>query len=150
MKILILLLSLVLFSCGESPLFNHRTESGNVISRPELSESDSFSFSKAEFSFLISWQEGPSIGASRFILRSWNKRIGTLNGPYQDLPKTLFVYLWMPSMGHGSAPVKLKKIADGEYEISEVHFIMGGRWDVKFQLKDGSQVFDETSVPVSL
>jgi hypothetical protein len=56
----------------------------------------------------------------------------------------------MTSMGHGSAPVKLKKIADGEYEVSNVQFIMGGKWEIKFQLKKDNQVFDETIVPLTL
>ncbi len=149
-KLLSLLLLVLLTSCGESPLFNHVMEGKNFISNPQLSESEVLKFSKTNFSFIISWQEGPRLGASKFLMKTWNKDQGSMNGPYQNLPKTLNVFLWMPAMGHGSAPVKLTNTGDGEYEISEVQFIMGGKWEIKFQLKDGSQVFDETVVSVSL
>ena len=90
------------------------------------------------------------MGVSRFIMKTWKKDSGTLSGPYQDLDKNLHIFLWMPSMGHGSVPVKIKKIDQGEYEVSDVHFIMGGKWEIKFQLKNSNQVFDEVVVPLSL
>lgn len=108
------------------------------------SESQPLSFKKTDYSFIISWVDGPKKGASRFVMKTWKKDLGTMNGPYQDLQKNLHIFLWMPTMGHGSAPVKITKIADGEYDVSNVQFIMGGKWDIRFQLKDGSQVFDET------
>jgi hypothetical protein len=148
MKYLALLLLLI--SCGESPLFNHKMEPNSFIRNPVLSESEIIKFKKTDFSFVLSWVEGPQMGGSKFIMKTWKKDLGTMNGPYQDLPKNLFVFLWMPAMGHGSAPVKLKKIGNGEYEVSEVQFIMGGKWDIKFQLKDGSQVFDEAVVNTSI
>ncbi len=150
MKFIALACFFVLSSCGESPLFHHVMEGKNFITNPILSESEVQKFSKTNFSFIISWQDGPRLGASKFLMKTWSKDQGSMNGPYQNLPKTLNVFLWMPAMGHGSAPVKLTKTGDGEYEISEVQFIMGGKWEVKFQLKDGSQVFDETIVPVTL
>ena len=114
------------------------------------SESDALSFRKSNYGFILSWVEGPKRGASKFIMKSWSKETGTMNGPYQDLPKNLFVFLWMPTMGHGSSPVKIKKLDNGEYEISDVQFIMPGKWEIKFQLKDGAQVFDETVVTLSI
>lgn len=144
------LLLFLTVSCGESPLWNHRIEGKNFLTNPQLAESEAVSFKKAKFSFALSWQEGPQMGASRFLIRAWNQSSGSINGPYQDFPKTLNVFLWMPAMGHGSAPVKLKRLDDGEYEVSEVQFIMGGKWEIKFQLKDGSQVFDEAVVTVTL
>lgn len=150
LKLIFSVLLILVTSCGDSPLLNHKLEGKSFISNPIFAESEALRFSKTDFSFIISWQTGPQLGASQFILRSWDKNLGTMNGPYQDLPKQLFVFLWMPAMGHGSAPVKLRKIGAGEYEISEVQFIMGGKWEVKFQLKDGNQVFDETVITVSL
>jgi nitrogen fixation protein FixH len=149
-KIFIISQLLFLFSCGESPLFNHKLEGKDFIASSAYSEAEAFRFSKTKFSFTLTWEAGPQLGTSKFIMRTWDEDLGTMNGPYQDLPKQLHVFLWMPAMNHGSAPVKLRKISDGEYEVSEVQFIMGGKWEVKFQLKDGSQVFDEVIVPVSL
>ena len=150
MKLILMLLLVLLVSCGESPLLNHNMEGSNFLRNPVFAESDSLKFKKTDFSFIISWQEGPALGESRFIMKTWKKDLGTLNGPYQDLEHQLHIFLWMTSMGHGSAPVKLKKIADGEYEVSNVQFIMGGKWEIKFQLKKDNQVFDETIVPLTL
>lgn len=131
-------------------LFVLLTVCGVSNANPMLSESEVLAFKKTNSSFVISWVDGPKRGMSKFIMKTWKNDLGTMNGPYQDLPKSLNVFIWMPSMGHGSSPVRLKKINDGEYEVSDVNFIMGGKWEVKFQLKDGSHVFDETVVSLSI
>lgn len=56
---------------------------------------------------------------------------------------TPFIQLWMTSMGHGSSPVTLKLIEDGVYRANDVFFIMGGPWDIRFQLKDGTKVVEQ-------
>lgn len=114
------------------------------------SESQSLKFKKTDYSFIISWVTGPARSGSKFIMKTWKEDVGTMNGPYQDLSKNLHVFLWMPSMGHGSAPVKLKRLDNGEYEVSEIQFIMGGKWEIRFQLKDGAQVYDETAIGLSI
>ena len=53
------------------------------------------------------------------------------------------VILWMTSMGHGSKPVTLNFIEEGKFRSTNVFFVMGGPWDIKFQLKDGSTVVEE-------
>lgn len=141
---------LFLASCGESPLFNHSREALKGLTNSALAESEAHQFKNAGHSFAIAWQEGPALGASRFLMKTWNNNSGTINGPYSNPPKKLHVFLWMPSMGHGSAPVKLKELGDGEFEVSEVQFIMGGKWEIKFQLKEGNQVTDETVISLSL
>ncbi|MGE3610570.1 MAG: hypothetical protein AB7I27_13350 [Bacteriovoracaceae bacterium] len=53
------------------------------------------------------------------------------------------IVLWMPSMGHGSSPVTLERIDVGHFKASEIFFIMPGPWDIRYQLKDGSNVVEE-------
>lgn len=53
------------------------------------------------------------------------------------------VLLWMPSMGHGSSPVTLEKIKDGEYKATQVFFIMPGSWEIHIQIKNDKTVVDE-------
>lgn len=53
------------------------------------------------------------------------------------------VILWMTSMGHGSKPVTLKYVDVGQFRATDVFFVMGGPWDMKFQLRDGSKVVEE-------
>lgn len=151
MKILgFLFLSLFMVSCGDSPLFNHSMEKAGLNKEAFETRGEGFPFKKSKYSFSLNWITGPLKGENKFILKSWNDDLGTMNGPYQDLPENLHVYLWMPDMGHGSAPVKIKKIAAGEYEVSNAYFIMGGTWEIYFQLLKNEAVVDEVIIPISL
>jgi hypothetical protein len=44
------------------------------------------------------------------------------------------VVLWMPSMGHGSSPITVEKIAPGIYRAKKVFFNMKGDWEVQFNI----------------
>lgn len=114
------------------------------------SESNVVTFKKSNYSFVVAWKVAPKKGETSFFMRTWKNDVGTMNGPFQDLEKNLHIFLWMPTMGHGSAPVKIQKTAEGEYDVTNVQFIMGGKWDIKFQLKDGNQVVDEAVVSLSI
>lgn len=54
----------------------------------------------------------------------------------------------MPSMGHGSRPVKVEEVsgAIGVYDATNVIFIMGGPWEIWVQLKNGSEILDQAKV----
>jgi hypothetical protein len=147
----LLIFCLFLNSCGESPLWNHAMEKSGLTKDTLGERAESYKFAKTKFSFTIDWITGPLKGENKFILKSWHQDLGTLSGPYQDLPNDLHIYLWMPDMGHGSAPVKIKKLGSGEYEVTNVYFIMGGGWEVFFQLlKNKDEVLDEVILPITL
>jgi hypothetical protein len=61
-----------------------------------------------------------------------------------------FIVLWMPSMGHGSSPVKMERLDIGKFRASEIFFIMPGPWDIRYQLKDGSNVIEEKIQKVTI
>lgn len=63
----------------------------------------------------------------------------------QDAPA---VVLWMPSMGHGSSPVTVERVAAGTYRASQVFFTMRGDWEIRFQLKDKNGVRDQAVIPL--
>ena len=51
----------------------------------------------------------------------------------------------MPDMGHGSQKVKVESAKDtngqlisGVYNATEIMFVMGGEWEIQFQLKDST------------
>ena len=67
-----------------------------------------------------------------------------------EIEDKVSVVLWMPSMGHGSTPTVVQRLDVGTYRASEVFFIMPGEWDLKFQLKTGSEVTDEALVQIVL
>jgi len=62
-----------------------------------------------------------------------------------DPSQTLEVQLWMPSMGHGSSPVKIDRVDVGQYRVSNVFFTMHGTWDIQIRLKNGNVVVDQVA-----
>lgn len=60
-----------------------------------------------------------------------------------DLHEELSVELWMPSMGHGSAPTQVERILNqygdrvvGAYRVRNMYFVMDGEWEVRVILVD--------------
>ena len=148
MKIFLLSACLFLTSCGESPLFNHTNEKRGGLGR--ILQDQNAVYTLGISSFSLDWIDGPEKGTSKFIMNIWQEGVGTFNGPYQDLPGDLAISIFMPAMGHGSSPVKITKLAVGEYEVSEINFFMGGTWEVKFQNKESGHVHDESVLSYSL
>ncbi len=68
-------------------------------------------------------------------------------GAAVDLEPPPAVLLWMPSMGHGSSPVRVSTLAPGNYRAERVFFPMHGSWELRFQLKEGHEVRDELALP---
>lgn len=114
------------------------------------SQAEGIKFGESGYQLSLNWLTGPIRGENKFVLKSWKETEGSINGPYQDLPEKLHIYLWMPDMGHGSAPVKIKKIADGEYEVTNVYIVMNGTWEIYFQLITNEVVVDEVVLPLTL
>lgn len=69
---------------------------------------------------------------------------------HAELSLPVSVVLWMPAMGHGSSPVRIERFAHGHDRVSEVNFIMPGEWEIKIQLKDGSNVIEEVVQKISI
>jgi len=63
-----------------------------------------------------------------------------------DLESLPSVILWMPSMGHGSTPTQTLRIDQGTYRARNVFFIMPGEWEIRFQVRKGSDVLDQATV----
>jgi len=58
--------------------------------------------------------------------------------------------LWMPAMGHGSAPTSVVNLGDGKFEVSDVNFIMSGEWEIRFALQNKKGVLDEAVYSLEL
>ncbi len=52
----------------------------------------------------------------------------------------MHIYLWMPSMGHGSAPMTVTQIAANKYQVTEVRFVMSGAWTVNLEFEADGQL----------
>jgi hypothetical protein len=94
------------------------------------------------------WEFAPTISVpGSFIFKFYAEETPTL---FIEPTDNVFVQLWMPSMGHGSAPVTVQKIKSGEYRAENVFFIMPGEWDIRIQLKDGTNVVDQVVKKITL
>lgn len=74
-----------------------------------------------------------------------------------ELADALEVILWMPSMGHGSAPTHIERSFDstgniipGVYNVRNVQFIMGGEWEVRVVLTTSDGAKETQSFKVTL
>jgi len=74
-----------------------------------------------------------------------------------DLTDNIEVDLWMPSMGHGSAPTQIERAMDddgniltGVFNVRNAYFIMGGDWDVRVTLTDAQGLQETKTFKVSL
>lgn len=80
-----------------------------------------------------SFPVAPVVGEESMLVLE--TRDAQTHGP-TEIEDTVQVVLWMPSMGHGSAPTVVEKVAPDVYHVKNVYFIMGGEWDVQVLLKD--------------
>lgn len=84
----------------------------------------------------LSWDQGPDGNGGESILRIEWRDGATRNAVEPGVP--FRVRLWMPSMGHGSAPTQLQRVLDGEgrlltgvYRATNAYFPMPGEWNVE-------------------
>jgi len=97
-------------------------------------------FKQGELHIHAGFQAPPVVGKeSILILEAKNPQ----NHQAVDLNDQVEVVLWMPSMGHGSAPTQVQRTLDqngqvlpGVFTVRNVQFIMGGEWEVRIRLTD--------------
>lgn len=135
LHVLMLFVVLIFTSCGRSPLLKELSkENGNLQAMETLRK-----FNTTSQNIQLNWITGINTneeGKAIIIL--------TKNGAvYDDSTYSLGAYLWMKSMGHGSSPVVITKLANGVYQISELYFSMPGDWQLHLTLnKNNSKLED--------
>lgn len=74
-----------------------------------------------------------------------------------ELNDNIEVVLWMPSMGHSSAPTQIERAIDsngnlipGTFNVHNVYFIMGGEWEVRVTLTDAQGLQETKAFKVTL
>lgn len=133
----LLILLFILSSCGDSPFLNKEVSSDGIRGVESINEE--LFFKNTEISIKTFWKRGPLIGdESKMLILLFDK-----NGLSTSTDLDFKVMLWMPTMGHGSFPVSVKKIGDGVYEANEVFFTMPGHWDIHFQLYENNTMNEE-------
>lgn len=153
MSFLVVAAACALGACSNSPLFNHRNAHPNPVLSPaeESPVVCPLEFPKSGFCASMKWTQGPNEDASAFTVSFWRKDQGTVaSGPFLAPAPQVKVQLWMPSMGHGSSPVKVEAPEPGVYNATDVFFIMPGDWDVRIQLKDGRELLEQVAFRVKI
>lgn len=94
-------------------------------------------FKKGALHAHTKWVSGPLVGGESVM------KIDFKNGDHSPAVFTdkLDVVLWMPEMGHGSGPTTVAKTSDSSFQVNDIYFLMGGKWEVKFTItnQDGSK-----------
>jgi len=103
------------------------------------------SFAEGKLHAHLSWIQEPSTKGEAKMKLEW--RDGATHAIVEPaLP--LSVVLWMPSMGHGSAPTQVQRMVDergkvipGTYSVVNMYFMMSGAWEVRVKVKyaDGKE-----------
>lgn len=91
-------------------------------------------------------QDDESYGA--FWLKFWRPNLADQSPVPQEVSADVGVKLWMPSMGHGSSPVLVRRVDIGTYLVEDVYFSMTGDWDIQIQLNTETGLIDEVAIPV--
>ncbi len=143
MKILLLVFIFsALISCGKSPLQMKKTgleTSGNTgLESTKTLKTTQHSLSLTWLSPVNSTDEAHAL------------LIAKKNGSASDLPEQIKIFLWMPTMGHGSSPITVKKIGTGLYDLSQIYFIMDGFWQLRIQLKNNNETLDEEIFEINI
>lgn len=132
---LICLLTFLVVSCGKSPFLMKSSIVQNQISNLEVKKS----FKTTDQLISTHWLSGINTSEEGRVLI-----ILTKNNTLSDLSDyTISPYLWMESMGHGSSPIKIIRVADGIFELSEIYFSMPGDWQLHLQLLKNNEAIDE-------
>lgn len=139
----IFLITFLFISCGKSPLLMQKKEREEVVNQSSLEATRTFSTSGHQVN-LIWLTPINSMEEGHFLLISKKDNFAS------DLPENFSLFLWMVSMGHGSSPVIIKKIATGVYDVSEVYFIMDGLWQIRLQLKNSEKILEEVNFSYNL
>ena len=112
----------------------------------------SLSFSNGQIKALVSWEQGPQSPDESIMQIEWQNSLGQAIEP-----NSFRVILFMPAMGHGSAPTQINRVLDqdgdpraGVFRIVNMYFTMGGDWDVQVVLISPNGSKETQVVPVHL
>lgn len=146
-KTLSILLLPLLTSCAE-PKYVKVSDAATDGTNAQESKTDCQTFfSTSGLCLTWYWEKKPtSTQMGNLIFKTY--RLNSLDQtPIEvDLTATPQVVLWMPSMGHGSTPTQTTRVDEGTYRVTNVFFIMPGDWEIRFQVKAGTEVVDETHI----
>lgn len=145
MRISLLFLSLLIFGCAKP----------NYVSAPSTAGvKEKAGGCQARFAsrscVSLTWEQMPTdSGFGSFVFKTFRANLADGTPVVEDPPNEVAVVLWMPDMGHGSSPVAVERVDVGTFRATKVFFPMRGNWEIRFQMKAGSDVKDQAVVAIS-
>lgn len=98
-------------------------------------------FNQSGLQATVFWEVAPNL-ADESVLRIEFKNLQTQK--LQDPPADIDAVLFMPDMGHGSAPGDVQKLGPGVYRVTSLYFFMGGLWEVRVTVNGANGSTNET------
>lgn len=144
-------------ACGMSPLLNHSNPNRpqsvtQAVNAPQERTCDWY-FKSQDLCATYTWVKEPTREEEgSFKLIFFKAGAPAVNA--EPIAASVFVKLWMPDMGHGSQKVVTVHSKDsrgndlpGEFDATEVSFVMSGKWEIFVQLKDSAgKVLDQSKI----
>lgn len=129
-------LILNLSSCGDSPFLSDETpeeiQNRDTLNSDNFEEGGSLWLRESRYQVRPLWRLGPFVAdESKLLFLILDESGYPISPEYK-----VFLKIWMPTMGHGSFPIKVTEVGEGIFEAREIFFIMPGYWDIHFQLLD--------------
>lgn len=138
MKLLSLFFLILLSACAR-PDYLDETPLTPPTSQNDTQDHCPIPFNQTDLCAKIIWKQNPnSTDFSEFELH-FNQEVALEN---------LSVILWMPSMGHGSSPVKIEALSSMVFRIYKVFFIMPGDWEIRISINQNPASPAQASLPL--
>lgn len=145
---------LALTNCARPKYVEETTSNQPPIAKIEGAAECSNQFSESKYCLSWYWENKPTSKQSgSLIFKVYRLNQFDKTAVPVDFKQTPDVVLWMPSMGHGSAPTQTTRLDVGTYRASNVFFIMPGDWEIRFSVKDenaAAKIADGVNVAISI
>lgn len=150
-KIITTLILFFSFGCAQPKYISESDSSAAGQQTAESKVNCDIQFSNSKYCLSWFWENKPtSTNQGSLIFKIYRLNAFDQTAIQLDSAELPQLILWMPSMGHGSTPTVIQRLDVGTYRASDVFFIMPGEWDLKFQIKTGTEVTDEAQVQIVL
>jgi len=141
------LVLLGLMGCAEPKYVKGTDATSDGTIAQESKTNCSITFSQSGLCLTWFWEKKPtSTEMGSLVFKTYRLNLVDQTPVEVDLVSNPTVVLWMPSMGHGSTPTLTARVDEGTYRATNVFFIMPGDWEIRFQVKNGTEVIDEANV----
>lgn len=122
-------------ACGQSPILHHHDapETPSPVERVGSGTESTCPIAIGQdICATANWIIGPVLKTENRFRLSFTER---LSREPIEVTSPIEVELWMPSMGHGSAPTRVTPVPDlpNTVDIENVHFIMPGDWEIRIR-----------------